>query len=764
MSSTSGVTRITGLSSGLDIDTYVENLMTAEKTKYNSLEQSKQKIAWQQEAYRSVISKLQTFQDTYFGSVASSTNLRYSTAFNQYANTVTDKNGNTSGAITVNYSSLEGSYKVQVDQLATNNKYTTNAGTIKSSITSSKTISDIETAVNENSDENDDSAGLSFNITYDGTTKKITLSKKAIEEANGSVTDAINSQLNNYFGVTKDDNGDEVGKVSVSDANGYLQFNVNVDGGAGHTLEINESATNANATKNIELSSDAFEDGKLTKAVNTTLSLTVGDTDYTINLDLEEGASTSDIVSAINEQLKNDEDLSGLSDKISFAISKDSSSGNYNFTITNLSSDEDITVSSSGLLSEISDTDEDVSLRHTSDLTDLGLKSGESSSISKTDILSDVFSEDLLSQLTYNTDGEEGDFTITINGVDITANTGDTITQFMNKINASDAGVTMKFNSVTKSFSLEANDSGEVNKITDLDTGNSGLLFGANGFGFTETVTAQDAKFSIDGISTSRASNDIDLDGIKITLNAVTDGETTVESKQDVSAITSLIKSFVEDYNTLISDLNTSVTETRSKSGTYTYYEPLTSDQKEEMDDDEIEKWETEAKKGILYNSSEIKDILSKMRSALYKQITTSDGQKMSLYSIGITTTSDYTQGGKLEIDEEKLEEALRTNANAVQEMFTQSSTGLADSMKTITNSAIGTNGTLRNKAGIEGTASATDNVLTKKYNEIVEQMEKELERLSDKEDYYYELFSNMETAINNNNTQLDTLTSMLSS
>src|SRR5699024_11460451 len=52
------------------------------------------------------------------------------------------------------------------------------------------------------------------------------------------------------------------------------------------------------------------------------------------------------------------------------------------------------------------------------------------------------------------------------------------------------------------------------------------------------------------------------------------------------------------------------------------------------------------------------------------------DGAYTLLSQIGITTTGDYQDGGKLQIDEAKLKEALSNNADDVYKLFVNNSEG----------------------------------------------------------------------------------------
>lgn len=778
---TSGVTRITGLS-GIDTDTLINQLMTAESTKYNTLQQKVQKAQWQQESYRTIISKLQTFQDTYFGTTASATNFRYSKAFQNFKNTVLNSNGEESKAITIDSSTSEGSYQIKVNSLASAEKYTGATNSFaKTEITSTASLN---SWVNELT--SDDT--LSFNMSYDDTKKEITLNANDLAAYSGTqeekVISALQAKINTAFG----DN-----KISVGNSEGYLQFKVE---GNVHTMTITEGTARTKDTT----STLSFADGMLdyedmdeegnplgSKTLQSDLSgdfkVNIGDNEYTISLDLKSGDTATKIASKINTALGKasyvDEDgnekTASLKTKLSVAVED----GNLSFKSKNKTEDMQIDVKG-GVLENLLDAEnvEELKLAKTGTLADIGFTSGDTTTISMgSSTVEEVF-------------GWDSDKVISLNGTNIVVGAEENISTVMTRINSSDAGVKMSYNSISGSFSLEASNTGANSNITFEAT--SSYYIGSEGeistdeidantqdfFGklFGQTIddmklsaenysAGKDAVISIDGVETTRSSNDVSINGLKMTLNKVTgDDYIEVKVENNVDELYDKIKSFVDDYNTLITELNTVVKENRSKSDSYTYYEPLTEAQKEEMSTDEIEKWETEAKKGILYNDDVIKSFLSSMRSSLYSSVSLDNGTKVSLYQIGITTSADYTKNGALEIDEDKLKEALKNNGEAVQALFTNSGTGLADRMKKIADGLIGTDGTLRNKAGIENTASTTNNILTKQINNYNDDIADEKERLYEKELYYYQLFSQMESAISSSNTTLGSITSMLGS
>lgn len=347
--------------------------------------------------------------------------------------------------------------------------------------------------------------------------------------------------------------------------------------------------------------------------------------------------------------------------------------------------------------------------------------------------------------------------------IEITLTKDDTIGTLVNKVNSSGAGVELGFNELTKRFTLESLESGDNSNI-DIQDGETKRIFkdyfgvdlynkGSNAV----YVKGQDAEVIVDGIKATSSSNDIEMNGISFTINSK--GNVNISSTIDVDATFNKIKDFVDDYNKLIGTFNKAVTESRPKSDSYSYYEPMTDDEKKGLSEDEIKKYEEQAKKGFLYRSGHLDKFLGNMRENVYKSVDIG-GKSISLYEIGITTSSDYTSGGKLEIDEQKLKKALSERSGDVKKLFTDSKNGIAAKMNKDIDDAIGTKGYLTQKAGIQGTISDKNNDLTKEIEEISKRLSEERQRLYDKENYYFNLFAKMEQAMNQQNSQMGILLS----
>ncbi|AET69675.1 flagellar capping protein [Desulfosporosinus orientis DSM 765] len=386
---------------------------------------------------------------------------------------------------------------------------------------------------------------------------------------------------------------------------------------------------------------------------------------------------------------------------------------------------------------------------------------------------------DIGDQLGFSFDSS-GNIGLTINDVDFEFSSSTTLEEMMEEINDSEAGVTMSYSSTSDSFVLTANQTGAGKTLGLSETGSTFLQT----VGLTDYTAGEDAVATIDGVKCTRSENSFTIDGLTYNLKAESTETQRVSVTQDTDAILSKITSFVEDYNTLIDSINTTISEEYDRD-----YPPLTDDQKEEMSDDEIEAWEEKAKTGILEDDEALTSLLQNLRTALYESVA---GVSTHLTEIGITTSSNYEDKGKLVIDTDALQEAIAKDPEGVASLFAQQSAayggtttvvnltseqrkvrsseeGLAyrvydilqDNISTYTG-IDGQKGILIEKAGQKGDGSEYDNTLTSQINNYEEEIDEMLDKLADKEDYYYEKYSAMETFINQMNTQINSLLSYL--
>ena len=100
--------RIGGLASGMDTESIIKELMTAQKMPLDKLMQKKVFTEWQQEAVRDFNLKLSSLRD-------SASNLRLQSSFNAYSATSSDTNSVT---VSTTANAVSGTYKVQVTGVA----------------------------------------------------------------------------------------------------------------------------------------------------------------------------------------------------------------------------------------------------------------------------------------------------------------------------------------------------------------------------------------------------------------------------------------------------------------------------------------------------------------------------------------------------------------------------------------------------------------------------------------------------------------------
>ena len=236
--------------------------------------------------------------------------------------------------------------------------------------------------------------------------------------------------------------------------------------------------------------------------------------------------------------------------------------------------------------------------------------------------------------------------------------------------------------------------------------------------------------------------------------------EYTANVTKDNSTVKETVKKFVESYNKLIEDVYDYIGKSPAEDSDGNRYEPLTDSEKEDMSEDEITKWEEKAKQGVLYNDSTVSTIMSKMRSVLYESVTLDDGSKFGIYSMGIKTSSEWSEHGKLEIDEDAFDKAFENNSDAIVKLFTDTTSGVMTKLNKVIDGAVKSSGaaenrgTLVQKAGKADSSVTTDSTIYKQMVKMQERLKELQNRYDDKEEYWWKVFTNMETAMSDLNSQ----------
>lgn len=397
---------------------------------------------------------------------------------------------------------------------------------------------------------------------------------------------------------------------------------------------------------------------------------------------------------------------------------------------------------------------------------------------------------------------------LNINGHDVDISADSTISDMMSTINnftykvkdsdgkeeEKSLGVKVTFNEFTNKFSFQSTEIGAAEKsangtenymlsikagseytadkgvgdglffgYTDAaNTVHSGLFTGneANANGAESSITIVDE----DGISKTYTKNDKELSGNVLSVGGYTititgdysasgaDSGIGVTMQTDTDAMVDKITDFVNAYNDLVKSLTTMVTEKPNSK-----YDPLTDAEKEKASESEIAKLEAEAKKGILYGDSNIRGLLTSLRSAMNTVESTAG---TSLRDIGIGTGSYFNTDvqGTLEIDTDKLRSAIENNTSDVVDLFTKASSA-ASSTSTTTKTPDEVN-----KSG--GLASVfktySSNFIKNNTNNTISNWTKKISNYEDKLESLKDLFADREDALYTEFSQLEVLLSQM--
>ncbi|MBU3190706.1 flagellar filament capping protein FliD [Clostridium bowmanii] len=286
--------------------------------------------------------------------------------------------------------------------------------------------------------------------------------------------------------------------------------------------------------------------------------------------------------------------------------------------------------------------------------------------------------------------------------VSLTVNDTTTIQNLMDAVNSATGGqITMNIDDTTGKISFKSKGDGSNSNISITNGSTGDSVIAKLGISSTETTIIDIGEDAIVAITapgqtattTTQSSNKFTVNGVNYNLVGVSKtGESsnvTVTANSDT--VVTNVKKFIEDYNTIVSTINTKLTEKKDKD-----FAPLTDDQRTSMSEDQIKTWEAKAKVGLLRKDDYLSSLLTQLRGVLYAPVysaydsaDTSAG-KVSLSfgsygsgAIGLGTSEDLSDGGKLVIkdgDEAKFKNAIENHMDDFKKLFIGSSSSTLDS------------------------------------------------------------------------------------
>lgn len=697
--------RMTGLTSGLDTESIVNQLMSAQRTKQTKVENKKQKLEWKQEIWKGLNTKIYGFYKD------SLSKMKYSSNYSTKKASVSDSTKLTATAST---KAAAGSYKVEINKIAsaqyvTSGKldYKDTDGKTAKTATSSTKLGDLGMSLGTvlKLEVGDKSSALEV--------KDDTTIKDFVDFCSNAGLNATFDEKQQRFFLSSKDSGEE-NSFKLS-ANGYSSD--------GQTIvnNLNDAVGLTNLTSDQKKTYNSIVYGAI--ASNKEISSDDITTLQTLAKSSADAEANSKATAFYRAKLEknytlSDEDAKAIEDKY-----------NANDTLTN----EDKATAIQKEKDEKKKADIDKQMA--TDESKAAITKLVESGITAQNV-SDAGLDDA-SQYTFESKTERDNVAKEAVNNAVTA---------YNKV--ASKGITST-NSALAALGLQNVDGSAVSESS-------------NSLGMVVTE-ASDTEIVYNGATLKSNNTSIEVAGVTLNLLGTTaTGESVnITVSNDTSAVYDTIKEFITEYNSILKTMNTYYDAASASS-----YEVLTDDQKKAMSDDEVDKWNTKIKDSLLRRDSTLNSLISTLKTDMMGTVTASNGKTYSLANLGITTSSkNYSEHGLLHIKGDEDDDEFADSTNTLMQMLEED----PDTVKEVLSGlASNLYDSLNKKMGTTTLSSALTFYNDKEMASQLSDYKKEISdwesKLSDMEEKYYSQFSAMETALAKIQSQQNTLSSYLGS
>ena len=267
-------------------------------------------------------------------------------------------------------------------------------------------------------------------------------------------------------------------------------------------------------------------------------------------------------------------------------------------------------------------------------------------------------------------DGGSGNGAFTINGVSISFSaTSDSLTNVIDRINNSAAGVIASYDSANNRLSLTNKANGDVG-ISLQDSAGSNFL-AATGLTGGSLTRGEDLLYTVNGgPQLSSRTNTITGDSSGITglsVTALAEKSFTVAVAGDTAKIKTAITSFVNAYNKVQAAINTETASSTNATGKVTA--------------------------GTLAGDQDTATLNSRLRELMNSTVSGLSGTLKRLDSLGFVSNGNDDSLSTADLS--GLDNALATNLSGLKDLFSNTSTGLAVQFNSFLDSTIGDKGSL---------------------------------------------------------------------
>ena len=768
--------RLTGMSSGLDTEALVSELVSAYRTKEQKYEKAQTKLGWKMDAWKTMNSKTYSF----YNNISS---LRFSSAYSLKKTTVSNA---AKVSVTSGNSAVNGTQTLNITNLAKSGYLTGDVlSPAKNKAGSSTTLGELTYANEANKTSEGKATIESFSgkgtISVNG--KEITLeSTTSIQEVVGKLKDAgVNAsfdEMNQRIFVSSEKSGKEADFSMIAlDANGAMAlkslglYTGSAKGGDNYDLykALNEKyveagvsdsradwlkknletynnnkAAIAQATANEEMYQKAIA---LKAAVDTIQSVSGGNTTKQLLMDDESRfvARVGDNDVVFEKRTRGDGseyyvNQSDLSDKTEYKAENLSNLKTADEYLT----EQGISEEDRNKYREASKTSseylDDASI--TQDIKEKIL--GQNSKSLKPNELEEGLAK---AQKDKKTAQEEVDKAAYLEPFIDDYVKADNLDNHINKL---DAQIT---------FAMKVADGADPARIGY----NSGAV----------RINGEDAEIYLNGALFTSDSNTFSINGLTINATGITMDKAAYENASEearvaaaISITTSTdsqgvydkIKDFISEYNSLINDMTKSYNAANAKD-----YEPLTDDEKDAMTDSQVEKWEQKIKDSLLRRDTTLGGVMSAMTSIMSKSYTI-NGKNYALSSFGIKTLgygkAEKNEENAYHIDGDSDDDTVSGNADKLLAAINEDPDAVMQFFQQLTQDLYSTLGNKMTATSLSSTQTIyNDKEMAKEYSDYTTTISKWEDKVAKIEDSYYKKFSAMEKSL----AELQSKTSQLS-
>ena len=550
--------RLSGLMSGMDTDSVIQELVSARRTKVDTAKKAQTKLSWKQDTWKELNTKLKNLQSKYLS------NMRFTTS---YSKKTTKVSNSAAVSVITGEDAVNGVQTLKVKQLAKTG-YLTGAelkgadGKTKGEYTALTKLSDL--GVTGEGTFSVKSASGSVDVKVNGDTTISDVLTKLKEAGLNASFDAKNQR---FFISAKDSGVKNDFSLTASDANGAsalsalgLQVNLNSDKAslaqyreyAGYYVAGDRVATIANMQSFIDKDVESRTNGYLAQ------------------------------YKSLKSSLKNaEEKIVELEKK--YEDSPLDTIENYENRIKEIQQNLDNNVYVEGEEKETAEKKLAELKVQKADAEALKAQKETVDSLEKQ--IADISGADGYIRVTATTDAEGNETYTAAATAKLTAEVEDA---YYNK--ASYAATVMS--------SYDENDTTAT--------------------GATK-VTGQDAVIVLNDAEFTNNTNVFEVNGLTFTaLSETAANETvTVTTQNDTDGIYDMIKNFLKEYNTIINEMDKLYNADSAKG-----FEPLTNDEKEAMSESEVEEYEKKIKDSLLRRDENLSSISSALKTAMAGSVT----------------------------------------------------------------------------------------------------------------------------------------------